>query len=156
MSSPLQPSVTSANSPFPAALGGGHQRQLAHLKAHRRFQKQDKHDKARLYWNTVITRWNTVITRAQSYRHITRHLNAKINLKAPGFLGPGRLATDEGQEDLKYFARDIARGPCDIQPYQAHRIPARLRRRMLRTLWPYLPHTAVREMLAEYSPRVRW
>ena len=47
---------------LPAAIGGNHVNQLAHLKAHRAFQRQTKSDTARLYWNTTITR-------RQSYCH---------------------------------------------------------------------------------------
>ena len=88
---------------FPAAIGGHHISQLAHLKAHRAFQRQSKSDTARLYWNTTITR-------QQSYRHIGRHLNAKINKKDPSFFPPGHLNTDEGQEDLIYFTQEVRRG----------------------------------------------
>ena len=87
---------------LPAAIGGNPAGQLRHLKAHLAFQRQDRCDQARIDWATVITR-------AQSRRHITRHLHLKINAKVPGFHGPGKLDTEEGQEALQTTARYVAR-----------------------------------------------
>lgn len=86
--------------PLPAA-GGDPSQQLKHLKAHLAFQRQDRYDEARIDWATVITR-------AQSRRHITQHLHRKINAKVPGFHGPGKLDTEEGQEALRNAARYVA------------------------------------------------
>ena len=67
------------------AAGGDHRAQLAHLKTHRKFQRQEECDQARIDWCTVISR-------AQSREHITRHLHRKINAKVPGFNPKGHEA----------------------------------------------------------------
>ena len=85
----------------PTAAGGDPSRQLQHLKAHLAFQGQDRYEQARIDWATTITR-------AQSRQHITRHLHRKINAKVPGFHGPGKLDTEEGQEALRTTARLVA------------------------------------------------
>ena len=77
-----------------AAAGGDHRTQLAHLKAHLKFQNQGKYEQLRLNWATVITR-------EQSRRHITLHLNQKINAKSPGFYRPGKTNTEDGQATLR-------------------------------------------------------
>ena len=84
----------------PAAAGGDHRTQLKHLKAHLAFQRQEKCEKAEIDWCTVITK-------SQSREHITRHLHLKINRKVPGYHGPGKLDTDEGQEALRTAARHV-------------------------------------------------
>lgn len=86
---------------YPAAAGGDHRAQLAHLKAHLAFQNQDKCQLARVDWCTTITR-------AQSRQHLTRELHRKINAKVPGFHGTGKLDSPEGQEALRTAARHVA------------------------------------------------
>ena len=85
----------------PAAAGGDHRTQLKHLKAHLAFQRQEKCEKAKIDWCTVITK-------SQSRDHITRHLHLKINRKVVGYHGPGKIDTDEGQEALRTTARHVA------------------------------------------------
>lgn len=110
--------------PPPAAAGGDPSHQLMHLKAHLAFQKQEQYDLARIDWATTITR-------AQSREHITRHLHQKISAKVPGFHGPGKLDTEEGQEALRTTARHVA-----MHTYHGgtgfHLIGWRLRYRMYR------------------------
>lgn len=59
----------------PALAGGLAPGQLAHLKAHLKFQQQTEYDKWEVHWNTVITR-------RQSRRHLTQAIHEKINRKA--------------------------------------------------------------------------
>ena len=77
-----------------AAAGGNATVQLQHLRAHRKFQRQERFEKARIDWKTVISR-------EQSRRHVVRHLHAKINAKAGGLQPQGRMNTDErpGEHD---------------------------------------------------------
>lgn len=86
-----------------AAAGGNPSTQLKLLKAHLEFQKQE-------HCNLAVVDWATTITRAQSRRHITAHLNRKINSKMPGFHTPGKLDTEEGQEALQTAARHVDMG----------------------------------------------
>ena len=83
---------------FLAALGGNPGAQLLHLRKHLEFQRQDKFEKTRIDWATVIDQ-------NQSRRHITRDLHAKINLKATiasgqDFYQPGRANSDEALDNM--------------------------------------------------------
>ena len=84
-----------------AAAGGDPAHQLKHLKSHLAFQNQDQCEEARIGWATIINRH-------QSREHITRHLHRKINSKVPGFHGPGKLDTEEGQDALRTTGRYVA------------------------------------------------
>ncbi len=86
-----------AREKYPAAAGGNPAVQLRHLRAHRAFQRQETFEEARIDWKTVISR-------EQSRLHVTRHLHAKINLKAGGLEPRGWMNTEEGQESMKRFA----------------------------------------------------
>ena len=83
-----------------AAAGGDPAHQLKHLKAHLEFQNQDQYEEARIGWATIINRH-------QSREHITRHLHLKINSKIPGFHGPGKLDSEDGQRALETTARYV-------------------------------------------------
>ena len=123
---------------FPAAAGGDHRVQLAHLKAHLKFQKQDRCDRAKISWNTTITR-------AQSRRHITLELNEKINSKTPGFHRPGKVNTPDGQRKLQSFASHARTGIFHGGDGNV-RLPWRLRYRMYRAQKPQLCNHAFREI----------
>ena len=132
---------------FPAAAGGDHRVQLAHLKAHLKFQKQDRCDRAKISWNTTITR-------AQSRRHITLELNEKINSKTPGFHRPGKVNTPDGQRKLQSFASHARTGIFHGGDGNV-RLPWRLRYRMYRAQKPQLCNHAFREIEDERpQPRV--
>ena len=93
ISAPEIPATKLPHTGFPAALGGNPGAQLSHLRKHIAFQKQDVFQKTRISWNTVIDR-------PQSYRHITTHLHAKINLKVKDFHQPGRANSDEALQNM--------------------------------------------------------
>ena len=93
ISAPEIPATKLPQTGFPAALGGNPGAQLSHLRKHIAFQKQDVFQKTRISWNTVIDR-------PQSYRHITTHLHAKINLKVKDFHQPGRANSDEALQNM--------------------------------------------------------
>ncbi len=128
----------------PKAAMRDHRRQLTHLRAHRTFQRQDKHQHARVSWNTVIDK-------EQSRRHIKEHLNAKINAKCPGFYSPGKMNTDEGQESLVALWRRI-RDHHRIGPADGLMVPERLRRRMIKTKYPRLSGEGFVEFMEEINP----
>lgn len=134
-----------------AAAGGDHRAQLAHLKAHLEFQRQQKCDKARIDWCTTITK-------AQSRAHVTRHLHWKINAKVPGFHGPGKLDSPEGQEVLRNTARYV-RMKVHHGGNGFHLIGWNLRFRMYRerSLRRGLSEQAFWEIVSEErnSPRIR-
>ena len=92
--------MSSAGNPLPAACGGNAHTQLQHLRAHREFQRQEKHEETRIDWATTITR-------EQSRQHIRRDLNAKINLKDPREGSRGAMDTPSGQETMRRLARRI-------------------------------------------------
>ena len=132
---------------FPAAAGGDHRVQLAHLKAHLKFQKQDRCDRAKISWNTIITR-------AQSRLHITLELNEKINSKTPGFHRPGKVNTPDGQRKLRSFASHARTGIFHGGDGNV-RLPWRLRYRMYRARKPQLSDHAFREIEDERpQPRI--
>lgn len=108
----------------PAAAQGDHRTQLAHLKAHRTFQRQQGFDVARLSWNTTITR-------AQSRLHTTRHLHHKINTKQPGFHQEGTLNSIEGQDHLKQFARRLRNGER-LSPADGYQLNWHLRQKAIK------------------------
>ena len=114
-----------------AAAGGNPTVQLQHLRAHRKFQRQEKFEKARIDWKTVISR-------EQSRRHVVRHLHAKINAKAGGLQPQGRMNTDEGQESMTRLARRVRNGER-VSPGDGLGLSWRLRRRMVPAGHPRLP-----------------
>ena len=97
IAAPEIPATKPPDTGFPAALGGNPGTQLSHLRKHLEFQKQDVFQKMRISWSTVIDR-------PQSYRHITTHLHAKINLKATtptrDFYQPGKANTEEALQNM--------------------------------------------------------
>ena len=99
MNSTLARAETQTQKPLAAAGGSAHA-QLAHLKAHLAFQAQTE-------CNYAPIDWCTIITRRQSRDHITRALHSKINAKTPGFHGPGKLDTEDGQDALQNTARYV-------------------------------------------------
>ena len=132
---------------FPAAAGGDHRVQLAHLKAHLKFQKQHRCEKAKISWNTIITR-------AQSRLHITLELNEKINSKTPGFHRPGKVNTPDGQRKLRSFASHARTGIFHGGDGNVQ-LPWRLRYRMYRAQRPQLSDRAFREIEDERpQPRI--
>ena len=109
----------------PAACGGDPATQLRHLRAHRAFQRQERHETARLDWATTISR-------EESRRHTARHLQAKINLKDPRQKSRGRMDTPQGQDSMKRLARMI-RGRHRLSPGDGHMLSWNLRHRMVQS-----------------------
>ena len=109
----------------PAAAGGDASVQLRHLRAHRAFQRQERHETARLDWATTISR-------EESRRHITRHLQAKINFKDPRQGSRGKMDTPEGQDSMKRLARMI-QGRHRLSPGDGHVLSWNLRNRMVQS-----------------------
>ena len=105
-----------------AALGGNPGAQLAHLRAHRDFQKQERFDRARISWTTDISR-------AQSRRHILKNLHAKINAKDPTERSRGQMDTPEAQENMQQLARRVRDGHR-VSPGDGWMLRWELRRRM--------------------------
>ena len=114
----------------PLALAGGTARgQLAHLRAHLKFQHQEEFKQARVDWCTTITR-------EQSRRHIARAIHDKINFKAEMLqrksLPPGynpRIPDSRQQEQEKQLVR-LAQGLRRREagfpsPGDCYRIPAK-------------------------------
>ena len=128
----------------PAAAGGDHRAQLAHLKAHLKFQNQDKYEQARLNWATVITR-------EQSRRHITLHLNEKINAKLPGFYRPGKTNTEDGQATLQSMVSHAITGIHHGGHIQVQ-LPWRLRYRIYRASMPEVSERGFWELAGEHCP----
>ena len=114
-----------------AAAGGNPTVQLQHLRTHRRFQRQESFEKARIDWKTVISR-------EQSRRHVVRHLHAKINAKAGGLQPQSRMNTEEGQESMTRLARRV-RNRERVSPGDGLGLSSNLRRRMVRTGCSRLP-----------------
>ena len=110
---------------MPAACGGNPATQLRHLRAHREFQKQKRYETAQLDWATTINR-------EESRRHITRHLQTKINLKDPRQKSRGRMDTPEAQDSMKRLARMI-RGRHRLSPGDGHMLSWNLRHRMVQS-----------------------
>ena len=117
-----------ATEKYPAAAGGNPAVQLRHLRAHRAFQQQEKFEKARIDWKTVISR-------EQSRRHVARHLHAKINAKAGGLQPQGRMNTGDGQESMVRLARRV-RNRERVSPGDGLGLSWNLRRRMVRAGYP--------------------
>ena len=129
--------ISSATGKHPAAAGGNPTVQLRHLRAHRKFQRQEKFEKARIDWKTVISR-------EQSRRHIARDLHAKINQKAGGLQPQGRMNTEEGQDSMVRLARRIRNGER-ISPGDGLGLSQNLRYRMVQPSHPRRPSTQGRE-----------
>ena len=109
--------------PHPAAQGDAGI-QLRHLKGHLAFQRQERHERLRLDWATVITR-------EQSRRHITRDLHAKINRKGGDLEPRGRQDQPEQQRMLRRTARMVRNGER-LSGGDLHGLPEELRRRITR------------------------
>ena len=99
--------------------------QLRHLRAHRAFQGQDRYKTARLDWVTTISQ-------EESHQHITRHLQAKVNLKDPRQGSRGRMDTPEGQDSMKRLAQMIQRRHR-LSPGDGHMLSWNLRHRMVQS-----------------------
>ena len=132
---------------FPATAGGNAGKQLRHLRAHRAFQRQDSTDEVRISWNTVITR-------AESRRHITRHLQAKINLKDPRQGSRGEMDTPEGQDSMKRLARMIQRRHR-ISPGDGYKLSWNLRRRMIQSSRSCLSDESTPTKEQGFPPEIR-
>ncbi len=132
---------------FPAAAGGDAGRQLRRLRAHRAFQRQDKHGKVRIDWATTISR-------EESRRHITRHLQAKINLKDPRQGSRGGMDTPEGQDSMKRLARMI-QGRHRLSPGDGHTLSWNLRHRMVQSGRSHLSDESTPTREQCFPPKIR-
>ena len=93
---PTPPQQTDSPKGCRAICSGSAHNQLLQLRTHLTFQNQTKCEQARINWATNITK-------ADSYRHITRSLHAKINSKDPK--SNGRLTSPEAQTQLDRLAQ---------------------------------------------------
>ena len=133
-----------ATEKYPAAAGGNPAVQLRHLRAHRAFQRQEKFENARIDWKTVISR-------AQSRRHVARHLHAKINAKAGGLQPQGRMNTDEGQDSMVRLARKIGNRER-ISPGDGLGLSRNLRGRMTHARCPNRSEKQFKQPAGENHP----
>ena len=134
--------------PFLAALGGGTPAQLAHLRKHLEFQKQEKFEKARINWSTVIDR-------NQSRRHITTHLHQKINLKATTLNGqdfhqPGKSNTEEALQNMDKMTFMVrSRGRIEARMGVDRHLSWNTRYRIFRQRYANLPDEIFWEIMRE-------
>ena len=130
-----------------AAAGGDASVQLQHLRAHRRFQRQDRYKTAQLDWATTISQ-------EESHRHITRHLQAKVNLKDPRQGSQGRMDTPEGQDSMKRLARMI-QGRHRLSPGDGHMLSWNLRHRMVQSSRSHLSDESAHTKEQCFPPEIR-
>ena len=130
----------------PAAAGGDASVQLQHLRAHRTFQRQDRYKTARLDWATT--------SQEESHRHITRHLQAKVNLKDPRQGSRGRMDTPEGQNSMKRLARMI-QGRHRLSPGDGHMLSWNLRHRMVQSSRSHLSDESAPTREQYFPPEIR-
>ena len=131
----------------PAAAGGDASVQLQHLRAHRAFQRQDQYKTAQLDWATTISQ-------EESHRHITRHLQAKVNLKDPRLGSRGRMDTPEGQDSMKRLARMI-QGRHRLSPGDGHMLNWNLRHRMVQSSRSYLSDESAPTREQYFPPEIK-
>lgn len=122
--------------------------QLAHLLAHRAFQRQDRSNEMRVDWCTVIDR-------RQSRDFIRGEIHRKINSKCPGLLVEGRLARSQGQTDILRFRRHL-QARAVIHPQDGAALPRRLRRRMAGAHHARLDTRQLAWLLEPDGPRPAW
>ena len=123
------PAREGETTPARAAAGGDAGNQLAHLRGHRAFQRQEEHEQLRIDWSTTITR-------EQSRRHILRDLDAKINLKG-GVRPAGRHEDLETSRTMRRTAR-MVRNREHLSPGDLSGMGWKLRRRILQARHPDL------------------
>ena len=131
----------------PATAGGDASGQLRHLRAHLAFQRQDR-------YMTLSLDWATTISREESRRHITRHLQAKINLKDPRQGSRGRMDTPEGQDSMKQLARMI-QGRHRLSPGDGHILSWDLRHRMVQSGRSHLSDESTTTREQSFPPEIR-
>lgn len=123
--------------------------QLAHLKAHREFQRQDRSDGMRVDWCTVISR-------RESSGFIQSEIHRKINTKCPGFLATGRLTGHTAQTDILRFRRHL-QARAVIHPQDGATLPDRLRRRMAAAHHPRVDEDGLNLILhGTHQPPPAW
>ena len=121
--------------------------QLRHLRAHRAFQGQDRYKTARLDWVTTISQ-------EESHQHITRHLQAKVNLKDPRQGSRGRMDTPEGQDSMKRLAQMIQRRHR-LSPGDGHMLSWNLRHRMVQSNRSHLSDESAPTREQCFPPEIR-
>ena len=138
----------------PAAAGGSAANQLAHLRTHLEFQRQDQYEEARINWCTVITR-------EQSRHHITRALHEKINCKAAVARGESvndQLRADQQAAERRRQLDMLAQG---LRQRRAgfpsggdwHLLNRRLAGRILQAFRPRCDAAEIQRLLSRYSYR---
>ena len=145
-------SPETTNSPKPtnhlAALGGDPRSQLLHLRKHLEFQTQDRFEKTRIDWATVIDR-------NQSRRHITRDLHVKINLKATTLTGQdfyqtGRANKDEALDNMDKMTFMVrSRGKIEAKMGVDRHLSWNTRYRIFRSRYRHFSDEIFWEMMAE-------
>ena len=130
-----------------ATAGGDASVQLRHLRAHRAFQRQDPYKTARLDWTTTISQ-------EESHRHITQHLQVKVNLKDPRQGSRGRMDTPEGQDSMKRLAQMI-QGRHRLSPGDGHMLSWNLRHRMVQSSRSHLSDESAPTREQYFPPEIR-
>lgn len=144
----------------PAAAGGNPTAQLAHLKAHLEFQRQDHRERARVDWCTTITG-------EQSHRHITRSLHRKINCKASLEEAINRRQSMTPEQAYRQENEATERELQIVLLAQGlrlrragfpsggdwHRLNRRLAARVLQALRPHFNGSEIQQQLSRYSYR---
>ena len=125
-----------------AVYAGSASNQLSHLRTHLEFQRQNRYEKAQIDWATTISR-------ADSYRHITRHLHAKINCKNPSPEPPGRLTDPEAQRQLERLAQ-LVRCRQTPSPGDLHHLNWKLKVRAVQAARPHLSRAAAADKITRY------